>query len=103
MEATRTYCKAYLARDFRQFGGWAEKLGDLRPEIRDERGQETQIPRTELTDDDILYLHDNFVVTDDRFPGENIIFDDLTDEWKSFCTDRLAFEIPAYEAIEIPV
>jgi len=30
------YCKAYLAKDFRQFKGWTENLENLRPE--DEEG-----------------------------------------------------------------
>ncbi len=94
------YCKAYLAKDFRQFAGWTENLDNLRPEESDDPdGTETK--RTELKDDDILYLQENYVVTDGIFIDENIIFDDVTDEWKAFCHDQLEFEIPEYEPIEI--
>jgi hypothetical protein len=47
-------------------------------------------------------LQENYVVTDGIFKDENIIFDDVTDEWKEFCTKELEFEIPEYEPIEIP-
>ena len=33
--------------------------------------------------------------------GENIIFDNVTDDWKRFCHETLAFEIPADGPIEI--
>ena len=88
------YCKAYLAKDFRRFDGWTENLENLR--------QEEEPERTELQDDDILYLQETYAVTDGIFLDENIIFDKVTDEWKTFCTAELQFEIPVYEPIEIP-
>ncbi len=93
------YCKAYLAKDFGQFSGWSPNLANLRQE-QDDEGQESA-KRTELKDDDILYLQENYVVTDGIFKDENIIFDDITDEWKKFCEGTLEFEIPVYEPIEI--
>ncbi len=93
------YCEAYLAKDFRRFDGWTENLENLRPEERD--GEEAQVKRTELKDDDTLYLQENYVVTDGIFIDENIIFDQVTDVWKAFCQDELEFEIPEYEPIEI--
>ena len=92
------YCKAYLAKDLRQYPNWKENLQNLRPETDDD-GEEKE-PRTELGDDDILYLQENYVVTDGIFKDEHIIFDDVTDEWKAFCTESLEFEIPVYEPIE---
>ena len=65
----------------------------------DDDGKE--IVRTTLEDDDVLYLHDSYVVTDDIYKDENVIFDKVTDEWKAFCTESLQFEIPDYEPIEI--
>ena len=55
-----------------------------------------------LDDDSILYLQENHVVTDGIFKDQNIIFDNVTDEWKAFCHGPLAFEIPNYEPINIP-
>ena len=55
----------------------------------------------QLDDDSILYLQENYVVTDGIFKDQNIIFDNVTDEWKEFCHGTLQFEIPNYEPIEI--
>ncbi len=95
------YCKAYYARDFRALDGWQENLENLRPETEEKDGREIEVPRTELKDDDILYLQENYVVTDGIFKDENIIFDKVTDLWKEQCHDELGFEIPVYEPIEI--
>ncbi|MEM7479766.1 MAG: hypothetical protein AAF481_01220 [Acidobacteriota bacterium] len=95
------YCKAYLAKQFRAFANWQEKTDDLRKETQVVDGKETEIERSTLEDDDILYLQENYTVTDGIFVDEHIIFDDLTDEWKAFCHDELDFEIPHFEPIEI--
>lgn len=77
------YCKAYLLKQFRQFDRW----------------NENQEVNQELTDDSVLYLQENYVVTDGIFKDENIIFDNVTDEWKDFCHQVLEFEIPNYEVV----
>ena len=73
------YCKAYLLKQFGQFNQWNENK-----EINQE-----------LTEDSVLYLQESYVVTDGIFKDENIIFDNVTDEWKDFCHNILEFEIPA--------
>jgi len=95
------YCKAYLAKDFRKYPKWAENLDNLRKETEFKDGEEVEIPRDTLLDDDILYLQETYVVTDGIMLDEYIIFDDVTDEWKKFCHEDLEFEIPVYEPIEI--
>ena len=95
------YCKAYLAQSFREYPGWSEKKENVRKDKKEVDGKEVEVDR-ELTDDSILYLHDSYVVTDGIFYDINIIFDNVTDEWKEFCHSKLAFEIPVYEPIEIP-
>jgi hypothetical protein len=95
------YCKAYLAKRFREFSGWEENLQNLRQEKKVEKGVEVEEKRTELKDDDVLYLQENYVVTDGIFKDENIIFDKVDDEWKAFCEQVLEFEIPVFEPIEI--
>lgn len=96
------YCKAYLAKQFREYDGWKEDTSDLRTETREVDGKEEEVQREEIGDDDILYLQENYVVTDGIFKDENIVFDDVTDAWKSFCHDTLDFEIPEYEVPEVP-
>lgn len=96
------YCKAYLAGQFRQFPAWTENAANVRKEKEEVGGKEVEVERT-LDDESILYLQENYIVTDGIFKDENIIFDNVTDEWKQFCHGTLEFEIPVYEPIEIPV
>lgn len=95
------YCKAYYAENFRGYANWEENLDNLRKETVEKDGKEEEVERTELVDKDILYLQENYIVTDGIFKDENIIFDKVTDEWKEFCEKELGFEIPVYEPIEI--
>ena len=90
------YCKAYLAKHLREYPGWSENKENVRKEKMEVDGREVEVDR-EITDDSILYLQENYVVTDGIFKDEHIIFDKVTDEWKLFCRDRLHFEIPTDE------
>ncbi|PMB45787.1 hypothetical protein CEN40_11515 [Fischerella thermalis CCMEE 5205] len=94
------YCKAYSLKTLRQFEKWTENSENTRKEKQQIESQEVEVKRV-LTDDDFLYLQDNYVVTDGIFKDENIIFDNITPEWKDFCQKTLAFEIPVYESATI--
>jgi hypothetical protein len=95
------YCKAYLAKQFREYPNWTENAANVRKEKKEVNGKEVEVDR-QLDDDSILYLQENYIVTDGIFKDENIIFDNVTDEWKDYCHNTLAFEIPVYEPINIP-
>lgn len=94
------YCKAYPLKKFREFSQWTELTENTRKKKKSLDGKEVEVNR-ELTDDDFLYLQENYVVTDGIFKDENIIFDRVTPEWKDFCTNGLKFEIPVYETVEV--
>ncbi|KYC37484.1 hypothetical protein WA1_43635 [Scytonema hofmannii PCC 7110] len=94
------YCKAYSLNKLRQFSQWTENSENMRKEKHEVDGTEVEVKRG-LTDDDFLYLQENYVVTDGIFKDENIIFDNITPEWKEFCHKILAFEIPVYESVEV--
>ena len=89
------YCKAYPIRRLREFSQWTERNNNTRTEKQNIEGTEVEVNRS-LTEDDFLYLQKNYVVTDGIFKDENIIFDQLTPEWKDFCDTVLGFEIPDY-------
>ena len=91
------YCKAYLAKDLRAFEGWQEDTSNLRKETEEVDGKEVETQREAIDDEDILYLHDSYIVTDDVFNDEHVVFDEVTDEWKAFCHEKLDFEVPEYE------
>src|SRR5687768_1470007 len=89
------YCRAYYARDFAAFPAWRPELAQLRP------AGEGEAPRTGLADDDLLYLQEDFSVTDGIFLDENVVFADAGAEWRAFCTGPLGFAPPA-EAVAEP-
>ncbi|MFL6231619.1 MAG: hypothetical protein ACJ76N_00635 [Thermoanaerobaculia bacterium] len=94
------YCKAYELKHFRQYPGWSENAANVKKDKKEVDGKEVEVDR-KLEDDSILYLQENYVVTDGIFKDEHIIFDNVTDDWKRFCHETLGFEIPADEPIEI--
>jgi hypothetical protein len=86
------YCKAYLVKSLREFDGWTENAANAQPADDAEEGAP---PRT-ITENDFLYLQENYVVTDGIFIDENVIFDSVTPEWIAFCQKTLEFEVPEY-------
>ncbi|NMG08634.1 hypothetical protein DP117_17715 [Brasilonema sp. UFV-L1] len=100
MASMGKYCKAYPIKKLREFSHWTENAENTRKEKKEIDGKEVEVNRT-LTDDDFLYLQENYVVTDGIFKDENIIFDNVTPEWKEFCQKTLAFEIPVYEPVKV--
>lgn len=88
-------CKAYPVKQLRVFGGWTEKTENLKIEKYIVGDQESEVRRV-LTDDDYLYLQENYIVTDGIFRDEHVIFDDITPEWIAFCQQELGFEIPTW-------
>jgi len=84
------YCKAYLVSDLRKFPHWSERTSDLLKQLTEEDGEEVEVCR-ELTDDDYLFLHDTFVVTDGMFSDQHMVFDGVTPEWVQYCRETLDF------------
>lgn len=92
---TRPYCKAFYLRDLRQFSGWREKdvLANGAPGPAASAGEGDEKERT-LTDESIVYVHQDFTVTRSMWHGEDVVFDDVTPEWRRFCEEELEFAIP---------
>jgi hypothetical protein len=90
------YCKAYPIERLREFDSWSENLENLRNERREADVKEVEARRA-LRERDYFFLHENFTVTDGVFMDENIIFDNITPEWMTFCKEVLGFEVPVYE------
>lgn len=80
MAAMGKYCKAYEVARFRLFPGWTERAS-----------------ARSINPDDYLFLQENLTVTDGVFIDENVIFDQVTDEWRAFCTEKLNFSVPDFE------
>jgi hypothetical protein len=98
------YCKAYELKELRKYAGWSEKPENARKEKQEVDGKEVEV-QLELQDDSIVYVQENYVVTHGIFIDMNIIYDNVTDEWKDFLHTKVepsVFEIPVYEPINIP-
>ncbi len=91
------YCQAYPISRLREYSNWTENTQNVRKDMQEIDGKKIEVHR-ELTDSDFLYLQEDFVVTDDIFIDENIIFADVTPQWIDFCNNTLKFEIPVYES-----
>lgn len=78
------YCKAYYLSELRAFPGWSEP-----PAAGDQR----------RPDDTIVYVHEQFTVTEGLAVDEGVLFRGADDAWVSFCRETLRYEPPAW-AIE---
>ncbi|MBN6111420.1 hypothetical protein [Xanthomonas bonasiae] len=86
------YCKAYLLAQLRGYSKWEEKAEAVRPAPAS--GSATAVPRA-LTDADIVYVQENYVVTDDVYKDEYVLFDAVDADWIAFCEQQLGFAVPA--------
>jgi uncharacterized protein len=71
----RKYCTAYHLSNLRRYPSWSSEVQDL-------------------NDDDVVFLHQDYTVTKSIWAGENVIFSNVTDEWKEFCNTQLQFVVP---------
>lgn len=89
-----SYCKAFYVRDLAAFDGWNPDLSALRPDTREEDGRDVEVPRDALGGDDVLFLQEDFAVTDGIFMDEHVVFAGAGEEWRAFCTGTLGFAVP---------
>jgi hypothetical protein len=87
------YCKAYSVETLRKYSQWSENTTSVRKEQKIVDGNVKEVERA-LSDEDVLYLQESYVVTDGIYSNENIIFDQVTDKWKNYCKSVLNFEVP---------
>lgn len=89
-DTSRDYARAYLLGDLRKFSDWREEKINWKESVpADENGNSR-----ELSDDDVVFLQQDFTVTELIWPGENVIFNRTTPEWIDFCTQELQFKVP---------
>ena len=88
--SVENYARAYLLRDLRKFKNWREEKINWKVPLPASENGDSQ----ELSDDDVVFLHQDFTVTHLIWPGENVIFNEVTPEWLEFCTQELQFKVP---------
>jgi hypothetical protein len=84
---SRDYARAYLLGELRKFSDLREEKSNIIPAHENGNSHE-------LSDDDVVFLQEDFTVTQLIWPGENVIFNQITPEWIDFCTQELGFKVP---------
>jgi hypothetical protein len=87
----RIYAKAYSMRDLRRFSGWQETRVNWKKSADEKNGKSED---AEFADDDVVFLHESYIVSESIWPNENVIFNDVTPEWQDFCDSVLGFKVP---------
>jgi hypothetical protein len=47
-----------------------------------------------LTPEDVVFLHQNHVVTRSIWQDKDVVLQNVTPEWRTFCDDTLGFKAP---------
>jgi hypothetical protein len=81
------YCKAYPLHEVAEWKEWQNKLKSR---------IDSQPVSGEMLSADYIFIQENYTVTAGIFLDENILLDDVTEEWKEFCTHTLGFNPPQY-------
>ena len=85
----RPYCKAVVLKQARQYPAWSESRINWKELQDDDR------PASDtLAEDDVVFIHRDLTVTQSMWPGENVIFNQVTPEWEKYCRDALQFNPP---------
>jgi uncharacterized protein len=71
----RKYCTAYHLGDLRRYAEWTSESEDLK-------------------DEDVVFLHQDYTVTKSMWAGEDVVFNNVTDQWRHFCNSELRFAVP---------
>jgi hypothetical protein len=87
---SRDYARAYLLGELRKFSDWREEKTNWKES--DPAGENGN--SRARSDDDVVFLQQDFTVTELIWPGENVIFNRVTPEWVDFCTQQLQFKVP---------
>jgi uncharacterized protein len=93
----RKYCKAYHLRDLRQFTGWSESRINWKTVSGDNGRNDKQgeVAAAEVfTDDDIVFIHQDYTVTQSMWHNENVIYNRVGPDWEEFCQAALSFKVP---------
>lgn len=81
------YCSGFLVSDLRKFPGFQPNLAGLRP------ADGGAAERRDLADDDVLFLHEDLVVTDGHWRDQNVVFESADEAWRTFCSAELGFAV----------
>ena len=99
-ESERKYVKAYPLEALRRYDVWQEERINWKED--GEAGHNGDGDK-ELSDDSVVFLHQDLTVTGAMWHGENVIFNRVTPEWEEFCKKELEFQVPDELDFCVPV
>jgi ankyrin repeat protein len=73
----RLYCKAYRVADLSRFSQWNAMTSGVA-----------------LAPEDIVFVHQNYVVTRSIWHDKDVLSQHVTPEWRTFCDHDLGFTVP---------
>ncbi|WP_166482814.1 ankyrin repeat domain-containing protein [Scytonema sp. UIC 10036] len=89
----REYCKAFYLGNLRKFSGWTESQTNWKKdEVNNSNGSNSH--ESVFSDDDVVFLYQDLTVRASIWLDENVIFEQVTPEWKKFCMEVLKFKVP---------
>ena len=89
----RKYCKAYPLSHLRQYPMWSESRINWKGRNNgngDSNGEDAPA----FADDKIVFVHQDFTVTESIWHDENVIFNNVDSAWREFCATSLKFKCP---------
>lgn len=90
-QEAREFCKAYYLKAFREFPGWPD--GPQPSAQEDSENGAGGNGKADAEDDGVAFLHSDLTVTKSMWHDEDVIFDDVTPEWREFCANVLEFKV----------
>jgi hypothetical protein len=87
----RKYCKAYHLGDLRKYPMWTESRINWKEKKGDNNGDTDSGP---FIDEKIVFIHQDFTVTESMWHDANVIFNGIESSWKEYCADSLKFKVP---------
>lgn len=95
----RKYCKAYHLGDLRKFPRWTEGRINWKEKKEPERDKAKAKDGNgngdgPFLDDKVVFIHQDFTVTESMWHNENVLFNEVDPDWKEFCAGSLQFKVP---------
>jgi len=95
----RKYCKAYHLGDLRKYPSWSETKLNWKEKKdtgrdKDKDKDETVDSEGNFLDSKIVFIHQDFTVTESMWHNENVLFNGVDSQWKQYCAGSLNFKVP---------